>query len=316
MKKTLLGCAILFFSLSGNAMAATTLRVLAAGTLALPFKQVNLEFNQKYPNIKVEPVYGGSVKMAKMVTELHEPADIVAVADYSVIPKYLFAHHQTPEYANWYIGFVGNAITFTYTEKSKGANRINASNWYKVMAEPGVQIGRSSPNTDPSGYQIVQMLNLANRYYHNPGLEKSILANSPVSNTRDTETDLISALQLGQIDYLAIYRSDAMQHHFEYLHLPPQINLSDPAYSSNYAQGKVTTINGVLTGKPIVYALTILKHAKHQAAAEKYVAFLLGPEGRKIMKQDGFILIHPAYAKNRQNMPKLLQEVTRPWPGR
>jgi ABC-type molybdate transport system substrate-binding protein len=28
---------------------------------------------------------------------------------------------------------------------------------------------------------------------------------------RDTENELISALQLGQIDYLSIYRSDALQ---------------------------------------------------------------------------------------------------------
>ncbi len=36
---------------------------------------------------------------------------------------------------------------------------------------------------------------------------------------RGTETSLISALQLGQIDYLAIYRSDALQHHLKFLEL-------------------------------------------------------------------------------------------------
>ncbi|MDE3208273.1 MAG: extracellular solute-binding protein [Pseudomonadota bacterium] len=316
MKKMLVTGAALFVLCSGQAMAMTNLRVLAAGTLALPFRQIDAEFHRQYPNIQVEPVFGGSVKMAKMVTELHEPADIVASADYSVIPKYLYAHGTSPAYTNWYIGFVGNEITFTYTPKSKGASKINASNWYKVMAEPGVEIGRSSPNTDPSGYQIIQMLNLANSYYHDPKLEQSVLANAPQSNMRDTETDLISALQVGQIDYLAIYRSDAIQHHFEYLHLPDQINLSNARYSANYAKGKAVTKNGVVTGRPIIYALTIIKGAAHTPAAEKYVAFLLGPKGRKIMKQDGFIVMSRAYAANRQHVPQPLQKLTQAWPGK
>jgi hypothetical protein len=67
-------------------------------------------------------------------------------------------------YAKWYIGFVSNAITFVYTDKSKGASKINSDNWYRVLAEPGVEIGRSNPDTDPSGYQTLQMLQLAETY--------------------------------------------------------------------------------------------------------------------------------------------------------
>ena len=76
----------------------------------------------------------------------------------------------TPPRAAWYAGFARNAITFVYTDKSKFANEINADNWYKVLARPGVEIGRSNPDTDPSGYQTVQMLNLAETYYKTPGL--------------------------------------------------------------------------------------------------------------------------------------------------
>jgi len=48
---------------------------------------------------------------------------------------------------------------------------------------------------------------------------RSVLANAPLTNMRDTETSLISASQLGQIDYLAIYRSDAIQHKLNYIRL-------------------------------------------------------------------------------------------------
>ena len=292
-----------------------TLTVFAAGTLAVPFKQIDAIFHKKYPNVTVQPQFGGSVKMAKQITELHKNADLLAVADYSVIPKYMFGGSGKQPYANWYVGICRNAITFVYTDKSKGAADINSNNWYKVLARKGVEIGRSNPDADPSGYQTVQMLNLANRYYKDPNIEKSVLANAPLANMRDTETSLISALQLGQIDYLAIYRSDALQHHFKFIKLPRRIDLSDPAESSYYARGVAHTKNGALAGRPIVYAITIVEGSKHADLAEKYVALLLSPEGQAVMKKSGFGAFNPAYAVNSDAMPAGLKSMVKPWPG-
>ena len=308
-------CALGPAGFSARAAEPTTLTIFAAGTLALPFKEIATMFEKKYPNVTVHAQFGGSVKMAKQITDLHQEADLLAVADYSVIPKYMFGGNGKPEHAKWYVGIARNAITFVYTDKSKGAKEINDKNWYKVLAQKGVEIGRSNPDTDPSGYQTVQMLNLANKFYNDPAIEKSVLANAPLANMRDTETSLISALQLGQIDYLAIYRSDALQHHLKFLDLPSKINLSDPAESSYYAQGTVTTKNGTLTGKPIVYAITIVEGTKNADLAEKFVAFLLGPEGQSVMKKNGFGEFSPAYAVNPDSMPAVLKAMVKPWPG-
>ncbi|HLI10733.1 MAG TPA: extracellular solute-binding protein [Alphaproteobacteria bacterium] len=289
--------------------------IFAAGTLAVPFKAVDDAFRQKYPEVVVEPQFGGSVKMAKQITELHRPADLLAVADYNVIPKYLFDAPSGKGRADWYIGFARNAITFVYTEKSKYAAEITPSNWYQILSRPGVEIGRSDPDTDPSGYQTVQMLALASAYYHAPDLATKVLANAPRANMRDTETSLIAALQVGQIDYLAIYRSDALQHHLKFLDLPAAINLSDPRDATAYATGVAHTKNGDLTGKPIVYALTIPDNAEHAAWAERYIAFLLGPEGQAILKQAGFGAFSPAYAVGADRMPASLRPFVTPWPG-
>ncbi|HVB15305.1 MAG TPA: extracellular solute-binding protein, partial [Stellaceae bacterium] len=263
--------------------AAATLTIYAAGTLAGPFREVDALFEKAYPGITVEPRFGGSVMMTKRITELHQRADILAVADYSVIPKYLFTHDGKAAGADWYVGFARNAVTFVYTPKSKAAGEISSSNWYRVLSGPGVEIGRSNPDTDPSGYQTLQMLSLAESYYKSPGLAARVLANAPRRNIRDTETELLSALQLGQIDYLAIYRSDAVQHHLQALDLPPAINLSDPARAGDYAAGIAHTKNGNLHGKPIVYAATIPAGASDPALAAKYLAFLLGPEGQAVI---------------------------------
>jgi molybdate/tungstate transport system substrate-binding protein len=295
--------------------ASQTLTIFAAGTLAVPFKQVDQLFEQKYPTVEVQPQFGGSVKMARQITDLHRDADILAVADYNVIPKYLFGGNGKTTYAGWYVGFARNAITFVYTDQSKFAHQITSQNWYRVLARKGVEIGRSNPDTDPSGYQTVQMLSLAERHYHSPGLAEKVLANAPLSNMRDTETSLISALQLGQIDYLAIYRSDALQHHLKFLSLPAQINLSDPKYAAFYAQGIAHTKNGDLTGKPIVYAITIVANSPNKSLAEKYIAFLLGPAGRKVLSADGFGTFAPAYAVDPAKMPAALRPLVKPWPN-
>ncbi|MDE2165676.1 MAG: extracellular solute-binding protein [Alphaproteobacteria bacterium] len=295
--------------------ASQTLTIFAAGTLAVPFKQVDQLFEQKYPTVEVQPQFGGSVKMARQITDLHRDADILAVADYNVIPKYLFGGNGKTAYTDWYVGFARNAITFVYTDQSKFARQITPQNWYRVLARKGVEIGRSNPNTDPSGYQTVQMLSLAEKHYRSPGLAKEVLANAPLSNMRDTETSLISALQLGQIDYLAIYRSDALQHHLKFLNLPVQINLSDPKYAAFYAQGVAHTKNGDLTGKPIVYAITIVANSPNKSLAEKYIAFLLGPAGRKVLSADGFGTFAPAYAVDSAKMPGALRPLVKPWPN-
>lgn len=307
---------LLIGALPGVASAdSVKLTVFAAGTLAVPFRALDEAFQKKYAGVEVQPQFGGSVKMAKQITELHQDADILAVADYSVIPKYLFAADGKPGLTTWYVGFARNAITFVYTDKSKYAQEITPKNWYQVLARPGVEIGRSDPDTDPSGYQTVQMLDLASRFYRDPQLSTKILANASPRNMRDTETALISALQIGQIDYLAIYRSDALQHHLKSLDLPAEINLSDPTHAKAYAEGVAHTKNGDLSGKPIVYAVTIPSVAPHADWAQKYIAMLLGPEGRAILASNGFGTFGPAYAVNAGNVPAALHPLIAPWPG-
>ena len=307
------GLAVLAGAAPARAGDKTTLTVFAAGTLAVPYRDIDRAFEKLHPGVVVQPEFGGSVKMVKKITELHQKADLYAAADYSVIPKYLFGESGQKRYADWYAGFASNAITFVYTDKSKYAKEINGHDWFKLLAKPGVEIGRSDPDTDPSGYQTVQMLNLAGRYYHDPRLEQSVLANAPRTNMRDTETSLISALQLGQIDYLAIYRSDALQHHLNHLKLPAKINLSQPRYADLYKTGVAHTKNGTLTGKPIVYALTIPDNAAHKDLAEAYAAFVLGPQGRKILARHGFGTFQVPPAVGRAQMPASLQKLVKPW---
>jgi len=269
---------VLLVTVAGGSVPAAmpvTLTIFGAGTLAAPFRQIDAAFEKQHPDVVVHAQFGGSVMMARKITDLHQHADVLAVADYNVIPKYLFGGEARAANADWYAGFAQNATTFVYADKSKFAKEISRANWYDILARPGVQIGRSNPDTDPSGYQTLQMLALAEKQYRLLGLAAKVLANAPLANMRDTETELLAALQLGQIDYLAIYRSDALQHHLKYLDLPAAIDLSDPADAASYATAVAHTKNGEVPGKPIVYAVTIPSGADQPDLAATFIAFLL-----------------------------------------
>jgi molybdate/tungstate transport system substrate-binding protein len=290
--------------------AQGTLIVFGAGTLATPFTAEIAAFKQANPGVTVHSQFGASGDMVKAVTQLHQPDDVLGVADYSLIPKLM-----VPGSAAWYLGFVSNAITFAYTSHSKGASGLTAANWYKVLAEPGVRIGRSNPAADPSGYQMLQMLQLAGGYYNQPGLSASVLKNSPDSSVAETETSLLAALQSGQIDYLAIYTSTAQEEHLKYITLPTQINLSDPAMAAEYAKVSITAGSlGTLTAKPIIYGLTIPASAPDPALGEKFISFVLGPQGQAIMRAQGFVVISPALANPQGQVPASIQPLTTQWP--
>ncbi|MEJ2643544.1 MAG: extracellular solute-binding protein [Gammaproteobacteria bacterium] len=299
----------LSLALASSAASASTLTVYAAGTLAVPFHRIDRAFEHAHPGVTVKGEFGGSVMMARRIANLHQRADVYAAAAYGVIPRVL----GKANLADWYIGFASNAATLAYTPQSKGASHIGPHNWYKVVSKPGVVIGRSNPDTDPSGYQFLQMLSLASRYYHDPGLKKQVLANAPKSAIRDTETALISALQTGQIDYLAIYSSSAKSHHLRYVKLPNRINLSRPADAAYYKHGVAHTSKGVLHGAPLIYGVTIPQNAPSTKLGQEYINFLMGPQGRKIMAQSGFGTFTKPWAQGMAHMPDSLRDHVRPW---
>ncbi len=91
-------------SSSGASPAASaahgTLVVFGAGTLATPFTAEIAAFKKANPGVTVHSMFGASGDMVKAITQLHQPADVLGVADYSLIPKLMFTAHAT-----WYLGF-------------------------------------------------------------------------------------------------------------------------------------------------------------------------------------------------------------------
>ncbi len=268
--------------------------IFHAGSLSLPMKQMAEAFNHQYPNVQVLREAAGSRTCARKITDLKKPCDIMASADYSVIDTLLI-----PAYASWDVHFATNEMAIMYRPNSKYAGTINSTNWYRILLKKGVQYGHSDPNSDPCGYRSQLVWQLAEKHYKVPGLYDKLKAHCPLANVRPKETDLMALLEAGQLDYLFIYKSVCEQHHMPFVTLPPQINLGDPAYKNFYKQAMIR-ISGKKPGStiekkgaPMIYGITIPNNAPHRKWAVKFLAFVLGPEGRAIMEKNGQKAIYP-----------------------
>jgi molybdate/tungstate transport system substrate-binding protein len=266
--------------------------IFHAGSLAYPFRELLKAYTAKHPGVDPRPEASGSVEAARKLTELHKIPDLVGTADYAVIEQLLM-----PTYATWYVTFASNAVELAYTDQSAGAKEVTAANWLDVVTRPTVRIGRSNPALDPSGYRSLMVFQLAERYYHRPGLADRLLAQSPPRFMRPKEVELVALLETGEIDYVVLYRSVVRQAKLRSIALPKEIDLSDPAFAAGYSQARVAIPKSaggpdslVMKGEPIVYALTIPQGAANAAAASSFAKFVLSPEGRSILEQSGFVI--------------------------
>ena len=263
--------------------------IFHAGSLSVPFGAMEKVFEAKYPKVDVLREAGGSTKMARMISEVGKPADIMASADFVVIDKSLI-----PGFASWNIRFASNQLVLCYTDKSKFASEVTSDNWYEILQRKGVIWGHSDPNLDPCGYRSLMVLQLAEKFHDKPGLYDKLVANRPEKNIRPKSVELISLLQSGNMDYAWEYLSVAVQHKLNYVVLDDHINLGSLKLTPFYKQAKVTvtgkkpgtTLDRI--GKSITYGITMLDKAENKEAAEAFMNYLLDPKGgMKVLESMG-----------------------------
>ncbi|MFO7818647.1 MAG: tungstate ABC transporter substrate-binding protein WtpA [Halanaerobacter sp.] len=282
--------------------------VLHAGSLSIPFKDVEEAFEEKYPAVDVKREAAGSRDTVRKVTDLGRKADIVASADYTVIEELMM-----PKFTEWRANFATNEMSIMYTDDSKYADEINAKNWYEILLRDDVEYGHSNPDADPCGYRTQLVWKLAEKYYNEAGLFNKLDKGCPPSNMRPKETDLLAMVETGELDYLFIYRSVAKQHDAPFVKLPEKISLKTNQYADFYktvsfdVSGKKPGAKITKVGLPMVYGITIPNNAPNQDAAFAFMEFLLGEAGQEIMKKNGQPSIVPAKVNDVENLPQELQ---------
>jgi len=281
---------VTIFSVTANAQTNKNeeLIIFHAGSLTLPFKKIIDGFEKENPGVKVFKEIAGSRACARKITELNKECDIMASADYTVIDNLLI-----PDYADWNIKFASNEMAIVYTEHSRMAKEINKKNWYNILLNDAVSIGRSDPNSDPCGYRAVLTMKLTEVYYNQIGLAEKLIEKDK-ENIRPKETDLIALLETGELDFIFLYKSVAVQHGLKYLTLPIEVNLKGSELDEYYRQVSVE-ISGKKPGETItqygrsmLYGFTIPNNSPNPELAVKFAEYLLDQDkGLKILEEAG-----------------------------
>jgi molybdate/tungstate transport system substrate-binding protein len=322
------------------------LRVFCAGSLIVPFNELENAFEAAHPDVDVLTECHGSIQVIRHVTELHETIDVVATADYALIPLLMYKtiDQQTGKpYADWYIRFATNQMTLAYSSFSQYATQINADNWYDILTKPGLRIGLADPRFDAAGYRALMVLRLAENAYNRTGILKSLLEGQfrlPITTfeednyteisvpeilepkqgakivLRGASIQLIALLQSGDLDYAFEYESVTRQHKLQWITLPDAINLGFASYNPEYNQVQVkmdfqrfASVKPVFKGEQIGYGIVIPSNAPHPDLAAEFIAFLLGPDGRTIMEANFQPLLEQPTCDQLSRVPQTLQSL-------
>ena len=137
------------------------------------------------------------------------------------------------------------------------------------MQQPGVRIGRTDPALDPKGKFTLELMRKAEAVLGKPGLAQRILGAPDNPEQVRPEQNLVGRLQSRAIDVGFFYFTEATDLHLATIAPPPEMSVS--------AQ----------------YTVTILRDAPNPSGAERFVAFLLGPDGAAVMRAHGLDRIAP-----------------------
>jgi molybdate/tungstate transport system substrate-binding protein len=285
--------------------------IFHAGSLSVPFQRIARDFEKEYPGVKVLLEAAGSVDCARKITELKKPCDLMASSDYKIIKNLLI-----PDYTSWYLPFASNEMVIAYNSKSKLGNKISAKNWPEILLNPDVHYGRSEKDADPCGYRTLMVMQLADLYFNKTGICEKLCAKDK-KYIRPKEVDLLSLLELNEIDYIFIYLSVAVQNGLKYLELPDEINLKKMDFNEHYQKAAVTIKGSTpssqleVRGESITYAITKLDKAPNPAAAEAFLHYLLdNNKGIKILNECGLNSMIPLPRSKELNLPDYLHKYT------
>ncbi len=272
---------------SGDAKAAgksASIRLFNAASIARPLRVLADSFSAR-TGIRVFQESQSSLELARKLTEFDDIPDVLALADYRVFPALL-----APKYVEGWFLFARNRMVIGYTDQSRHADALANDGWRRVLTRGDVQIGRSDPNTDPSGYRTLMAFQLAELHYGEPGLAKRLLAAAAARNVRPREADQVGMLQAGSLDYIWTYENLAKSAGLKYVRLPSAVDLSSPADSLRYNQvfvtvaGKQRGDSVSFRGEPILYGIAVPAAAPDSTRGHQFVQFMLSEAGRRILR--------------------------------
>ena len=249
-------------SASSTATGTGAVNVLYAGSL------VNLITKQAGPAFQTASGYsvtGAGAGSTALVTDIKGKVykgDVFISASPTATKTLMGSANG--DWVTWYVSFASSNLVLGYNANSKFASVIKSEPWYKAITTPGLKLGFTDPATDPKGKLVAEALT-------DTAKAKNLPALTTIKDDKGDvfpEETLVARLQAGQLDAAFFYTIEATP-----------VNIPTVA----------------LTGEDLKasYTISTLKGAPNEPGAEAFTAYLLGPSGQAVLKQDGFDLITP-----------------------
>jgi molybdate/tungstate transport system substrate-binding protein len=246
------------------AFAAGTVNVLYAGSLANLMEHGIGPAFDKATGAQFQGFGGGSVGLANQIKGKLRKGDVFISANPKVNSALMGAANG--DWVKWYVAFAQSPLVIGYNASSKFAADFKTKPWYQVLLQPGIRIGRTDAKLDPKGALTVALLKQAETFYKSPGLSQKVLGAPDNPAQVLPEETLVGRLQSGQLDVGFFYSTETSDAKIPAISLPPDI------------------------APKAVYTVTTLRDAPNAAGADQFVAFLLGPGGRDLLKEHGLTL--------------------------
>ena len=263
--------------------AAGTVNVVYAGSLVnLMEHGVGPAFD-KATGDQFQGYAGGSVGLANQIKGKLRKGDVFISANPKVNTSLMGAPNG--DWVKWYIAFAQSPLVIGYNASSKFAADFKTKPWYQVLLEPGIKIGRTDAKLDPKGALTVALMKQAETFYKSPGLAQKVLGAPDNPAQVLPEETLVGRLQSGQLDVGFFYSTETSDAKIPALNLPPAI------------------------APKAVYTVTTLRDAPNADGADKFVAFLLGPGGRDLLKEHGLTLQKMAVSGDAGAVPQDIKAI-------
>lgn len=283
---------LLLAPLCTSALAADTpvLRVAYAGSMGVVMDGAAGPGFAKAHNATYQGIGQGSYALAHLLAAHQLQADVfvtITPGPMQVLKDAGMVKQAVP--------VASTQMVISYSPHSRFAADFAAAaqgkkNWYDVLSEPGLRLGRTDPATDPQGANVLLTLQLAGDYYHRPDLLQKITGTPQNTAQIFTEPSLMSRLEAGQIDAAVSYLSAAQSHHLPTISLPDEINLGDPGMQAQwYDRASIKLDNGkTLKVQPLVFYAAVLGNAQQPQLGSDFVAFLQSAQGQALFHDHGY----------------------------
>jgi molybdate/tungstate transport system substrate-binding protein len=289
-----------------RARAASAVVVLYAGSLVTIMENVVRPAVAK-DGLDFKGEAKGSVALANLIKSGLRSPDVFISADLKVLDDLMTA--QSKNVVLWYAPFATTRLVIGYAATSSFAGDfIDVTKGTKKLVDvfllPGLKIGRTDPAVDPKGYRTI----IAAKLLESGGDAPAGFATKLLGDDRNTaqifpEETLLARLETGDLDAAFLYATESVARKVPSVELPDSANLGDPSQAAHYATASVTIDGTKHTGSPSVYGITIPTVAPDKVAAESFVAYLLGSDGKQLLESAGVTVLKPTIVGDRSAVP-------------